>query len=245
MRTVDPTRRRFMATIGLVAASFVLLSPSHAQMKPSTNPMKIGIVGSGNVGSTVGALWVKAGHEVMFSSRNPEQLKDMAAKLGSRAHVGTVQQAIAFGDVVFLAVPYGALPQIGSDNAPALPGKIVIDASNPIARRDGPVAEEAMATGIGPTSLKYLRGVRYVRTFNSVGTGQLERDSHRGGTPVGVPMAGDDAQALKVAIQLVRDAGFEPVVVPLARAMDFAPGTELFGRGLPADELKGRLGRAK
>jgi predicted dinucleotide-binding enzyme len=58
-------------------------------------------------------------------------------------------------------------------------------------------------------------------------------------------MAGDDAQALKVAIQLVRDAGFEPVVVPLARAMDFAPGTELFGRGLPADELKGRLGRAK
>jgi predicted dinucleotide-binding enzyme len=246
MRTVDRARRRLIAAAGLLAASFVQPSPSaHAQAKPTPTPLKIGIVGSGNVGGTVGALWVKAGHEVMFSSRHPEQLKEMAAKLGSRAHVGTVPEAIAFGNVIFLAVPYSALPQIGRDNAAALAGKIVIDASNPIARRDGQVAEEAMASGIGPTSLKYLPGVRYVRTFNSVGTGQLERDSHRAGTPIGVPMAGDDPQAVKTATQLVRDAGFEPVVVPLARAMDFAPGTELFGRGLPADELKGRLGRAK
>jgi predicted dinucleotide-binding enzyme len=207
--------------------------------------MKIGIVGSGNVGGTVGSLWVKAGHEVMFSSRHPEQLKEMAAKLGPRAKVGTVQEAVAFGDVIFLAVPYSAVPQIGRENAAGLKGKVLIDASNPIARRDGAVAEEAMASGIGSTSLKYLPGVRYVRTFNSVGTGQLERDNHRAGTPVGIPLAGDDAQAVKVASQLVRDAGFEPVAVPLARAMDFAPGTGLFGKGLPADELRARLGNAK
>jgi predicted dinucleotide-binding enzyme len=240
------SRRRFMTLAVLTAAALgVHRSPVLAQAKATANPMKIGIVGSGNVGGTVGALWVKAGHELMFSSRHPEQLKAMAAKLGARAHVGTVPEAIAFGNVVFLAVPYSALPQIGRDNAAALAGKIVIDASNPIARRDGQVAEEAMASGIGPTSLKYLPGVRYVRTFNSVGAEQLERDSHRAGTPIGVPMAGDDAQAIKVATQLVRDAGFEPVAVPLARAMDFAPGTALFGRGLPADELEGRLGRAK
>lgn len=247
MLPLDRVRRQLMklASSVLIATMLTHSLSARAQTKPAASPMKIGIVGSGNVGGTVGALWVKAGHEVMFSSRHPEQLKEMAAKLGARAHVGTVQEAVAFGDVIFLAVPYSALPQIGRDNAAALKGKVLVDASNPIARRDGAVAEEAMANGIGATSLKYLSGVRYVRTFNSVGTGQLERESHRTGTPIGIPMAGDDPQAVKIASQLVRDAGFEPVVVPLARAMAFAPGTPLFGKGLPVDELRGRLEPAK
>jgi predicted dinucleotide-binding enzyme len=211
----------------------------------AATPMKIGIIGSGNVGGTVGTLWVKAGHEVMFSSRHPDELKDMAAKLGPRAHVGSVADAAAFGEVIFLAVPYGALPQIGRDNAKSLAGKVLIDASNPIARRDGAVAEEAMAKGIGATSMKYLPGTRYVRAFNPVGAGALARESHRSGTPIGMPLAGDDAQALAVAAQLIRDAGFEPVTVPLARAMDFAPGTPLFGRATPVDELRKELGAAR
>jgi predicted dinucleotide-binding enzyme len=243
----DPlmNRRRFIAVstaylLGAGAAS----SPraASAQAKLTAAPTKIGIVGSGNVGSAVGELWVKAGHEVMFSSRHPESLKDMAAKLGPKAHVGTVADAAAFGDVIFLAVPYSALPDIGRDNAKAFAGKVLIDASNPVVRRDGPVAEEAMASGIGPTSMKYLPGVRYVRAFNPVGAGQLRQLSHRPGTPIGMPMAGDDPQALKVATQLVRDAGFEPVVLPLSRAMAFAPGTEIFGRATPVDELRQKLG---
>ena len=221
----------------LLAASLAV----PAQSATAATPARIGIVGSGHVGGTVGMLWVKAGHEVMFSSRHPEELKEMAARLGPRAHVGTVAEAIAFGPVVFIAVPYSALPGIGRDNAAALKGRIVIDASNPIVRRDGAVAEEAMASGIGATSLKYLPGTRYVRTFNSVGTGTLERESRRAGTPLGIPLAGDDAEAVKIASQLARDAGFEPVVVPLSRAMDFAPGTALFGKGLPVDELRKQL----
>ena len=156
-----------------------------------------------------------------------------------------MQEAIAFGNVILLAVPYSALPEIGRDNAKALAGKIIVDASNPIVRRDGQVAEEAMANGIGATSLKYLPGTRYVRAFNPVGTGELVNQSNRAGTPIGMPLAGDDAQAVKVASQLVRDAGFEPVVVPLARAMDFAPGTALFGKAIPVDELRKRLGSAQ
>lgn len=236
-------RRRFLkrAIAGALAAP--LLQPLLAASQPrrAAQPMKIGIVGSGRVGSTVGSLWVQAGHEVMFSSRHPDTLKDMAAKLGPRASVGTVQEAIAYGAVMFLAVPYSALPQIGRDNAAALKGRIVIDASNPIVSRDGATAEEAMANGIGATSLKYLPGTRYVRTFNSIGTGTLAREAHRSGTPLGVPLAGDDAGAVKLAAQLVRDAGFEPVIVPLARAMEFAPGTALFGKGVPADELRKQL----
>ena len=239
------SRRRVLQLIvtGLVFGPLLIPQSRSAlaQAKPAASPMKIGIVGSGRVGGTVGALWVKAGHEVMFSSRHPEQLKEMAGKLGPRARVGTVQEAIAFGPVMLLVVPYGALPGIGRDNAKTLAGKILVDASNPIAGRDGQVAEEAMANGIGATSLKYLPGTRYVRAFNPVGSGSLQSESNRPGTPIGMPLAGDDAQAVKVASQLVRDAGFEPVVVPLARAMDFAPGTALFGRAIPVDELRTRL----
>lgn len=241
--------RRTVLRLGAVLVCAPLLARqsgfAHAQAHASPTPMKIGIIGSGNVGSAVGELWVKAGHEVMFSSRHPETLKDMAAKLGPRARVGTVAQAASFGEVIFLAVPYSALPQIGRDNAGAMTGKILIDASNPIARRDGPVAEEAMANGIGTTSLKYLPGVRYVRAFNPVGAGELRRQAHRAGTPIGMPLAGDDAQAVRVASQLVRDAGFEPVAVPLARAMDFAPGTAIFGVPTPADELRRKLGSTR
>jgi predicted dinucleotide-binding enzyme len=109
-------------------------------------------------------------------------------------------------------------------------------------RRDGAAAEEAMKNGIGATSTKYLPGVRYVRAFNPVGAGQLRQLSHRAGTAIGMPLAGDDPQAVEIAARLVRDAGFEPVVVPLARAMAFAPGTPLFGRPTPVDELRQKLG---
>ncbi|MGZ5125852.1 MAG: NADPH-dependent F420 reductase [Burkholderiales bacterium] len=249
LRLARASRRTFLrlGAAGIIFGSLLMQQPlpTFAQSKPAASPLKIGIVGSGKLGGTVGSLWVKAGHEVMFSSRHPEELKDMASKLGPRARVGTVQEAIAFGDVILLAVPYSALPQIGRENGSALKGKIIVDASNPVVRRDGQVAEEAMTNGIGATSLKYLPGTRYVRAFNPVGTAALENESHRAGTPIGMPVAGDDAQAVKVATQLVRDAGFEPVVVPLARASEFAPGTPIFGKPTPVDELRKYLGVAR
>jgi predicted dinucleotide-binding enzyme len=204
--------------------------------------MKIGIVGSGKLGGAVGSRWVKAGHEVLFSSRHPEELKALVETLGPRARAGAVGEAIAFGDVVLIAVPYGALPQIGREHAAALAGKIVLDACNPIAARDGDIVQEAMANGIGPTSLKYLPGARLVRAFNPVGYRNFEGDAPHGGEKIGMPVAGDDPEAVKVASQLARDAGVEPVVLPLARAMDFAPGTPLFGKAFPVGELRKRLG---
>src|SRR6266545_34666 len=145
------SRRAFLlSTASAIVLASLAQHSSGGEMKPAATPMKIGIVGSGRLGGTVGSLWVKAGHEVMFSSRHPEQLKEMTDKLGPRAHAGTIEQAIAFSNVMLLAVPYSALPEIGRDNAAALKGKIVIDASNPVVRRDGEVAQEAMTNGIGP-----------------------------------------------------------------------------------------------
>jgi len=166
-----------------------------------------------------------------------------AAGIGSGARAGTPKEAAAFGEVLFFAVPYAALPGLGRDLAAEIRGKIVLDASNPIPGRDGDMAKEALARGTGAASLPFLPGARIVRAFNEVGHARMRDDAHRAGERLGIPLAADDAQALKTAVRLVRDAGHEPVVVGgLARAREFDCGTPVFGRPLSAAELRKALG---
>jgi hypothetical protein len=205
--------------------------------------LKIGIIGAGRIGGTLGEHWVKAGHEVLLSSRHPENLKPLADRLGPRARVGTPREAAAFGEIILVSVPYGAFPQVGRDYANELRGKIVLDPGNPFPQRDGPMAEEARRKGTGLASLGYLGSVRLVRAFNTIPAAILKTEAHRAGERIAVPLASDDQAALEVAARLVRDAGFEPVVVgPLARSRDFDVGTAVFGRGLTARELRQGLG---
>src|SRR5690349_24479835 len=86
----------------------------------SGSPMKIGMIGSGREGGALGKLFAKAGHPVMFSSRHPENLKDLVASAGPLAQAGTVEQAVAFGDVIVIAVPYTAMEGIGKSYGSAL-----------------------------------------------------------------------------------------------------------------------------
>jgi hypothetical protein len=205
--------------------------------------MRIGIIGAGNIGGTIGGLWVKAGHEVMLSSRHPEELKGLVEGLGSKARAGTPAEAIAFGEVVLVAVPYKAYPQLAQDYAGAWKGKVVIDAGNATQARDGEVYAEVQAGGIAAVSARYLSGARVVRAFNAANYKVFARNAHREGGRMAVPIAGDDAQALAVAGRLVSEAGFDPVVVgPLARADSFAMGSPGFGLDLTAPELSARLG---
>jgi 8-hydroxy-5-deazaflavin:NADPH oxidoreductase len=237
-------RRAFLLASGatLLLPLGAPLSSAFAQSSTSA-PMKIGVVGSGRIGGTIGGLWTKAGHKVMLSSRHPEALKSIADGLGPNASTGTVEQAIAFGDVILVAVPYAALPQLGADNAAGLKGKVVLDACNPISSRDGDMVKEANEIGVGAASAKYFAGARLVRAFNSFSWMTFSNESNRAGEKIGVPIASDDAGALVIAEKLVRDAGFEPVAVPLARAKEFAPpGGPLFTKALPVSELKQQLG---
>jgi predicted dinucleotide-binding enzyme len=205
--------------------------------------MKIGVIGSGRVGGTIGGLWVKAGYDVMFSARDISEVKELVAGLGPKAHAGTPREAAAFGDAVLISVPYAALPQIGRDNAAELKGKVVLDTSNPIAGRDGDMAVAARAKGTGVASVELLPGVRLVRAFNCVGYTSMRSEAHRAGERVAIPLAADDQAALRTAIQLVQDAGFEPVVVGgLARAKEFDVGSPVFGKALTAGELRKMLG---
>jgi predicted dinucleotide-binding enzyme len=208
--------------------------------------MTIGIIGSGNIGGTVGALWVKAGHRVLFSSRHPEQLKKLVDDLGPLAGAGTVKEALNFGDVVLIAVPYGAYPQIGRDHSGAFRGKIVLDAGNAVPGRDGEIVAEATAQGIGITSAKYLAGARIVRAFNTLNYRILAREANRRGSRLAIPIAGDDQEALAVASRLVRDAGFDPVVVgSLQDAKHFSRGAPLYGQEITAKEMQQRAERLK
>ena len=205
-------------------------------------PLKIGVIGSGRVGGTVGELWAKAGHEVMFSSLDLAHDKALAASIGGKAKAGTPAEAAAFGDVLLVSVPYKALPQLGRELAPLLKGKVVL-ASNPIAARDGDMAVAAREKGTGIASPEFLPGARLVRAFNEVGYQSMRSEAHRAGDKVAIPLAADDPRALQVAIGLVKDAGFEPVVVgDLASAKKFDVGSPVFGKPLTAAQLRKALG---
>jgi len=222
---------------GLILALSASLSLAQDQ------PIRIGIIGTGNIGSALARLWVEAGHPVMISSRHPERLQPLADELGERARVGTAREAAAFAEVILLAVPYAATPQVGRDHAAELEGKIVLDAGNPIPARDGPMAEAARELGAGLASQRFLPEVRLVRAFNAISAYNLRNQAHRDGERLAIPLAGDDDEALQVAARLVTDAGFDPVIVgPLSSAKRFDYGSGLSARMLTAAELREALG---
>jgi 8-hydroxy-5-deazaflavin:NADPH oxidoreductase len=225
------------------AASQEPRSDAPAPRTQASAPLKIGIIGTGHIGGALATLWVSAGHEVLMSSRHPQELQALAHSLGPKAHVGTPAESARFGEVVLISVPYGALPQVGRDLKNELAGKIVLDTGNPYPERDGAMAVEARRKGTGVASAEYLPGVRLVRAFNAINSGDLRSEAHRKGAPIAIPLAGDDPQALQVAEQLVKDAGFAPVVVgPLAKAREFDVGTPVYTRLMTEPQLKAALG---
>ena len=231
------SRRQFVVIVAAVVAVFAGAVPSSAQSKP-----KIGLIGSGRQGGALGVLFAKAGYPVLFSSRHPEELKDLVAKAGPNAKAGLPQDAATFGDIVVIAVPYGVTPQVGKDYAAMMKGKIVIDLGNPREDRDGPMATDAKARGTGVATAGYIPGVRLVRAFNALSFVQVEKDAHRAGEKLGIPVAGDDAAAVKTIVQLVIDSGFDPVVTGnLASSKNFDTGTPVYVKGMTAKQIKDTL----
>jgi predicted dinucleotide-binding enzyme len=234
------TRRQFLKTAGVATAALSLSAlPFSARTVFAANEkMKIGIVGSGHVGSAIGGVWVKAGHEVMFSSRHIENDKALAAKFGPGARAGTSREAAAFGDVVMISVPYRALPDVGKDLVDLIKGKVVIDTCNPFEWRDGDIAKWAREKGAGLASAELLPGARIVRAFNAIGSARMGA-AHEEPGRIGMPIAGDNAQAIAVASRLIRDIGYEPVLIGgLAMGKYLMPGTPLAGEHTPEEIRK-------
>jgi len=153
---LDGSRRTLLTAGGVLALNSALQTWPGFSQTNSNGKLRIGVIGSGRIGGTIGGLWVKAGHPVVFSSRHPEELKDLVTGLGPLAQADTVTQAISLGEVLFIAVPYGTIPQIGRDYGDGMKGKIVLDACNAVPARDGSIADEVERDGIGITSEKYF-----------------------------------------------------------------------------------------
>jgi 8-hydroxy-5-deazaflavin:NADPH oxidoreductase len=233
-------RRRFLALAAGGVAASAAASPFAAFAQAAGDaPLKIATIGAGREGGALGTLFAKQGHPVMFSSLHPEQLKDLVASAGPTAQAGTVEQGVGFGDVVLLVVPYTAVEQIGKDYGKALAEKpLVIDVSNPTTRRDGEaiVSWVAEQGGAGLATAKLLPGAHLVRGFNAIPYLRLTADAHRPGEPVGVPIAGDDPNAVALATRLIKEIGFEPVLIGgLAMGKYLVPGTPLAGEHTPAE----------
>ena len=228
-------RRDVLKAAGTVLAFGPLL---RAEGAAADTKVKIGVIGSVNVGSNLGRVLANAGHQVMFSSRNLEHDKKLAAGVGMNARAGTPAEAAAFGDVLIFAVPYGALPDLGKSLDGALKGKIVLDACNPFPNRDGEIANRAREQGAGRLSAELLPGARIVRAFNAVGASRMGQ-AHEQPGKVGMPIAGDDKEAIEVASRLIREIGYEPVLVGgLDKGKYLMPGTPLSGEHSPEEIRK-------
>jgi predicted dinucleotide-binding enzyme len=179
-----------------------------------------------------------------MSSRHPEELEPLAKELGPRARVGTPREAAEFGSVVLVSVPYGAMPQLGLDLAAQLAGKVIIDTSNPVAPRDGERVPEWQRQGAGVSTAELLKNDRVVRAFNCIPAASLANEANRQPARLAIPIGGDDAAAIAVAERLIRDAGFDPVMVgSLAETRQFDLGQPLAAGNLTAAELRARLNR--
>jgi len=241
MLTTLIPRRALLAALVLAAGTAALVD---ARLAAAQEPLKIGIIGTGKIGGALARHWVAAGHEVFMSSRHPEELEPIAKELGPRAHVGTPAEAAAFGSVVLVSIPYGAMPQIGADLADELAGKVIIDTSNPVERRDGAQALEWQQKGAGVATAELLKSKRVVRAFNCIPAASLAEQANRQPARIAIPMGGDDAAAVAIAERLIRDAGFDPVKVgTLAETRQFDLGQPLAQGNSSAAELRARMGR--
>lgn len=229
------SRRDFLL---VATGTLALTCLSAGAQTPTAGPKyRIGLIGSGRVGSALGTTWARVGHTVMFSSLDLEADKKLAASVGHGARAGTSKEAAAFGEVLLVSVPYHALPAVGKELGDLLKGKVVIDTSNPFAERDGEIGVKAREVGAGLMSAQLLPGARIVRAFNAIGAARMGAAWQEPGK-VGMPIAGDDAQAIALASSLVRDIGYEPVLIGgLAMGRHLQPREPLAGER-SAEEIR-------
>ncbi|KAB8125189.1 oxidoreductase [Komagataeibacter medellinensis] len=240
MPVLKLTRRQGLGA--LLATVLPMIIPGRAQ---AGRNLRIGMIGAGHVGGTLGHLWNRAGHTIMFADVKMEAANRLASQLYPLSRTGTVQEAAKFGDVVVLAVPYGALPQVGHTIGAGISGKPLIDATNPYGWRDGKLGRLALKKGAGIVTQTIFPSAAVVRCFNSEDMTTLAAQAWRTPPRLALPMAGDAAQALYTAGWLIHDAGFDPVMVgSLASAKLFQPGGPGFEAQMNASDLRSLLGVA-
>jgi predicted dinucleotide-binding enzyme len=174
--------------------------------------MRIGLIGAGRIGGNAGRLFTQAGHEVLFSfSRDRAKLEVLAAEVGNDARTGTPREAVEFGEVVMLSVPWatvdGALEAAGP-----LDGKVLIDTTNQFTR--GGLVELPEGLSAAAFNARRAKGARLVKAYNTLTAAFQAEAAHRPASErVAMFFAGEDGEAKNVVAGLIRDSGFEPIDV--------------------------------
>lgn len=178
--------------------------------------MRIGVIGIGMVGGTLGRRWARGGHEVMFGVREPssDKVGRLLADSGENARAGTVSEAAAFGEVVALATPWGGTED-ALRHAGDLSGKVLLDCTNPLKPDlSGLEGDRSAAEQVA----SWAPGAKVVKIFNTTGANNMD-DPRFGDDRATMFYCGDDAEAKNVAARLAEELGFEAVDAgPLAEA---------------------------
>ncbi|MDW5595552.1 NAD(P)-binding domain-containing protein [Conexibacter stalactiti] len=213
-------------------------------MSDST-PVRIGIVGVGNIGGALARHFVAAGHEVaVANSRGPETLVDLVAELGERAHAATVAEALRFGEVDVVSIPLGRIGELPADG---VAGKVVIDTNNYYPGRDGQIAAlDDDSTTSSELLAVQLPGARIVKAFNAIYASWLAERGLPAGDParLAIPISGDDAEAKRIVAALIDEIGFDAVDAGTLAVggRKHQPDTPPYGAEAGAAELRGLLG---
>lgn len=207
--------------------------------------MQIGVIGAGFIGRAFARQAIAAGHEVMISnSRGPHTLSSIPSKTG--AQIGTVHEAIGFGDIILVAIPFH---QYASLSVELLRDKIVLDANNYYPDRDGSIPEldEHRATTSGLLA-QHLTGSHLVKAFNAILAIDLEQGGQTlpSGAQRALPIAGDDDETKETVASLIRQFGFDVVDVgPLAESWRFERAKPAYCIPLDREGLRQALDEAQ
>jgi NADPH-dependent F420 reductase len=171
---------------------------------------KIAVIGAGNVGGNLGATLANAGFAVKFGVRaDAKGVSDLLAR-SKGATAAKPDEAAAWGDVVFLAVPGSVALEVARSLAKQLEGKIVVDCNNPLTWQEGPVWAPPPEGSLAAAIAKAAPGARVIKAFNTFGA-EFHGDPRRAGIAAQAFHAGDDAAAKKTFADLAAKAGFRPV----------------------------------
>jgi len=179
--------------------------------------MKVGILGSGDVGKALARGFASRNHEVMISSREPERLQEFIAEQKERVHSGTFEEAAKFGEVVVIATLFSgtksAIDLAGPSN---FSGKPVIDCTNPLKFEEGKLPELSIGfdNSAGEEVQRWLPDAKVVKAFNIIGNQFMVDPKFPGGPPT-MFIAGNDDGAKKTVAQLIESLGWQSAVADL------------------------------
>lgn len=210
---------------------------------------KVGIIGSGNIGGNLGLHLAKAGYQVMFSSRHPEQLQELSGQAGPNASIGTIREAAEFGGIIVISIPFWAMKDLSKEILPLVKDKVIVDTTNPYPERDGELGQQVRDSPKGSTEFvnDLFPSAQVTKAFNTIYYKNLINHAFK---PVGerfaLPYSGDDEQAVKALASLIEDIGFGGVYVgKLSESKITDPDQPLYNKQMNVEAVENMLNALK